>query len=85
MKVYTFEQIQKFFRTVNCMGFDDFKKMYEMVGLKREGYIGYIQKQYELKNTQFFDWFCEREPEMLEKMKDAVDYIVYKRNQNPPF
>ena len=77
MKAYTIEQLQSFFRTVNCMGFDEFKKMYNMVGLNGEGYI---QEKYEMKNTRFLSWFCELSSEYVEKMKDAADYIVYKRN-----
>ena len=82
MKAYTIEQLQNFFRTVNCMGFDEFKIMYDAVGLHGEAYI---QEKYEMKNTRFLNWFCELSPEYIEKMKDAADYIVYKRNQNPPF
>lgn len=63
---FTANDFQNFIRTVNCMSYDEFVKMYNSVFCKPAEY--YIKEKFDMCRSSFLNWICNIDAETLEKM-----------------
>lgn len=63
-KKFTANDFQNFIRTINCMSYDEFVKMYRTIFFTEY----YIKEKFDMCRSSFLNWICNIDAETLEKM-----------------